>query len=171
MKIVRLFICALSVAFVFAGGGLCWADDVDQFKGLDEQIQDIKADVLDISAQLSELEERLLFPSHSQATIFLSLVDDFEFRLDSIDIDIDGQVAARHLYSFKELDALQTGGTQRLFTGNLTTGTHACAVTYRGKDKAGDMVEKSASIDLVKSTGPVFFELIMSSDGLTLAGR
>jgi predicted nucleic acid-binding Zn-ribbon protein len=42
-----------------------WADSKDQqqMKGLDEQVQEIKSDVLDISQELSRLEEKLLYPS------------------------------------------------------------------------------------------------------------
>ena len=35
----------------------------EQIKGLDEQVQDIKKDVLAISAELTQLEEKLIYPS------------------------------------------------------------------------------------------------------------
>ena len=40
---------------------------------LDEQVQDIKSDVLEIAAELRNLEERLLFPSNTQVAVFVSL--------------------------------------------------------------------------------------------------
>ena len=34
-----------------------------QMKGLDEQVQEVKSDVLNIAAELNQLEEKLLYPS------------------------------------------------------------------------------------------------------------
>ena len=45
----------------------------EQIKGLDEQVQDIKADVLGLTTELSLLEEKLLFPSNTQISLFVSL--------------------------------------------------------------------------------------------------
>ncbi len=149
----------------------CQAEQNDQFKGLDEQIQDIKGDVLDIAVQLKDLEERLLFPSNTQISLFFSIRDNAEFRLDSVDVNVDDLEAVRHLYSYKELDALQHGGAQRLYTGNLTSGTHDFDIVYRGKDRSGDMVERTASFSLSKGVGPIFYEMVLTSDGIILADR
>ncbi len=169
-RLIKIYIFA---ALVLVGvlASYCPAQQEDQFKGLDEQIQDIKVDVIDIAVQLKDLEERLLFPSSSQISVFLSIQKDVEFRLDSVNVDVDGLEAVRHLYSFKELDALRHGGAQRLYTGNLTTGVHDFSVLYRGKDMSGDMVEKKASFLLKKGVGPIFYELVLSSDGIILADR
>ena len=43
----------------------------EQIKGLDEQVQEIKSDVLSIAAQLNQLEERLLYPSNTQIAVFV----------------------------------------------------------------------------------------------------
>jgi hypothetical protein len=45
----------------------------EQIKGLDEQIQEIKTDVLGIAAELHRLEEKLLYPSDTQVAVFVSL--------------------------------------------------------------------------------------------------
>src|SRR5262245_16202036 len=45
----------------------------DQMRGLDEQIQEVKSDVLRITAELSQLEEKLLYPSGTQVAIFVAL--------------------------------------------------------------------------------------------------
>src|SRR6516225_6299597 len=37
-----------------------------QMKGLDEQVQEVKSDVLNIAAELNQLEEKLLYPSDTQ---------------------------------------------------------------------------------------------------------
>ena len=43
----------------------------DAMQSLDEQVQEIKSDVLAIAAELNNLEERLLYPSNSQVAIFV----------------------------------------------------------------------------------------------------
>src|SRR6266704_861433 len=47
--------------------------DQRQMRGLDEQIQEIKSDALRMSAELSQLEEKLLYPSGTQVAIFVAL--------------------------------------------------------------------------------------------------
>jgi hypothetical protein len=110
-----------------------------QMQGLDEQVQEIKSDVLGIAAELAQLEEKLLYPSNTQLAVFVTLAADEAFRLDSVQIQIDGAPVARHLYSFKELEALQKGGVQRIYTGNVATGVHRLEVTLAGKLSGKDV--------------------------------
>ncbi|MGD8951999.1 MAG: hypothetical protein PVG62_14725, partial [Desulfobacterales bacterium] len=78
----------------------------EQIKGLDEQVQEIKSDVLRIAAELHQLEEKLLYPSNTQVAVFVSLASDATFRLDSVEIQLSGEPVAHHIYTFKELEAL-----------------------------------------------------------------
>jgi len=123
-------------------------------RSLDEQVQDIKTDVLTIAAELSALEEKLLYPSDTQVAVFVSLARDENAQLDSVEIQIDGQPVARHIYSFKELDALKKGGVQRIYTGNLPTGKHRMDVTVAGKLSGGREWNGRESFDLDKQVGP-----------------
>ena len=61
--------------------------------------------------------------------MFVSLSQQDAFRLDAVQIQIDGELATHHIYSFKELEALKSGGVQRIYTGNLTTGEHQLEVS------------------------------------------
>lgn len=60
--------------FVLFSVSAGFAEEVsrEQIKGLDEQVQDIKADVLAISSELMQLEEKLLYPSNTQVSLFVS---------------------------------------------------------------------------------------------------
>ena len=91
----------------------------EQIKGLDEQVQDIKKDVLAISAELNLLEEKLLYPSNTQVSVFISVAKDSRYIPDAIQIKVDNKKVAYHIYSFKEVDALTRGGVQRIYTGNI----------------------------------------------------
>jgi hypothetical protein len=105
----------------------------EQVKGLDEQVQEIKQDVLGISADLNRLEEKLLYPSNTEASVFLGMTRGDKFQLDAVEIQIDGKTVANHIYSFKELQALQEGGVQRIYTGNITKGEHDLRVNFVGR--------------------------------------
>jgi len=136
----------------------------EQMQGLDEQVQEIKSDVLSIAAELSRLEERLLYPSNTQVAVFVSLAEGESFRLDSVQIQIDGAPVARHIYSFKELEALQKGGVQRIYTGNISTGEHRLEVSVAGKLPSGRDLAGSESFSFSKDVEP---KLV----GITLAGQ
>ena len=56
----------------------------EQMKGLDEQVQDIKKDILSISVELNHLEEKLLFPSNTQVSFFVSLAEVKGFQPDAV---------------------------------------------------------------------------------------
>lgn len=141
-----------------------------QMRGLDEQVQEIKSDVLAISAELGDLEERLLFPSDTQVSVFVALEDGAEFRLDSLQVVMNGEAVARHIYSFKELEALQKGGVQRIYTGNLPTGGHALEVVYAGKRVNGDDFEGSGRIEFRKDAGPELLGVTIAADTMLTLG-
>ena len=131
----------------------------DEIKGLDEQVQDIKKDVLNLSAELAQLEEKLLFPSNTQVSLFVSMHKGDDFRLDSVQLKLDDKVVAQHLYTFRELEALQMGGVQRLYTGNIVTGEHELVVSYIGKAPAGGEYKRSGTYRISKDVGPKFVEI------------
>ena len=135
-----------------------------QMQGLDQQVQEIKSDVLGIAAELTRLEERLLYPSNTQVAVFVSLAEGETFRLDSVQIQIDGAPVAHHIYSFKELEALQKGGVQRIYTGNLAAGVHHLDVSVAGKRPGGSEFSESGRFTFTKDAEP---KLV----GVTLAGQ
>jgi len=161
-RVFRFFtIQILSLIFLTLCGFAAIAEETsrDQIKGLDEQVQDVKKDVLNLTSELSRLEEKLLFPSNSQVSLFVSMNKGDDFRLDSIQLKLDEKIVAQHLYTFRELEALQEGGVQRLYTGNIKTGDHALVVSYIGKAPAGGEYKRSGNYTVVKEVGPKFVEI------------
>ena len=137
-----------------------------QIKGLDEQVQEIKSDVLAIAAELNHLEERLLYPSNTQVAVFVSLKADDEFLLDSLELSMNGEAVAYHLYSYKELEALKKGGVQRIYTGNLSSGKHEVQVTMLGKSRSGNDLSHSGRFWIEKTVRPKVVEINLASPGL-----
>jgi hypothetical protein len=143
----------------------------EQIKGLDEQVQEIKSDVLSIAEELNQLEEKLLYPSNTQVAVFVSLASGETFRLDSVEIQLDGQPVAHHLYTFKELEALQKGGVQRIFTGNIRSGEHDLQVVVIGKTGSGTDFQKSESFKVNKNVGPKIVEVSLAAQSITINDR
>ena len=133
-----------------------------QMRGLDEQVQEIKSDVLSMSQELSRLEEKLLYPSGTQVAIFIALAKGNQMRLDSVRLQIDGQLVTHHIYSGKELEALRKGGVQRIYVGNVATGDHQLEVLVDGKLEGGADFSRTDHFTFRKEVKP---KLV----GLTLA--
>ncbi|MBT9526078.1 MAG: hypothetical protein IV105_12535 [Rhizobacter sp.] len=158
--VVFAAICTLPV--------LGWAQPVskEQIKGLDEQVQDIKKDTLAISSELQQLEEKLLYPSNTQVSLFLSLKGQSKLRLDAVRVKLDGLDAAHHIYTFKELEALQNGGVQRIHTGNVRTGEHSIEVAVIGKSGDTDF-QQVATYKFKKAVEPKLLEIVVNREEST----
>jgi hypothetical protein len=157
---------ALSLALCLGVAG-ARAQEIDrqQMKGLDEQVQDIKSDVLSIAAELNLLEEKLLYPSGTQLAVFVALAQGDTVRLDAVQIQIDGEPVAHYIYSYKELEALRKGGVQRIYVGNVPTGTHALAVSVAGKLEGGADYSHTGQFSFDKGVGPKLVGLTVSGPG------
>jgi hypothetical protein len=143
----------------------------EQIKGLDEQVQEIKTDVLSIAAELSQLEEKLLYPSNTQVALFVSLDKREPFRLDAVEIQLDGQQVAHHIYTFKELEALQKGGVQRIYTGNLRTGGHDLQVSVIGKTAGGGDFRTTEHFKVEKGVAPKIVEISLADQSIAFKDR
>jgi hypothetical protein len=137
-------------------------------KGLHEQVQEIKTDVLDIAAQLNLLEEKLLYPSNSQLAIFISLKEEDNFQLDAVNIKVDDEPLVHHIYSFKELQALQKGGVQRIYTGNIKTGAHELEVLVDGQSDSGNEWRHTEKFKIVKTVSPKIVEMSLSNRSIAM---
>jgi hypothetical protein len=157
----RCFIFVLLLCLAVVHG---WAqqNDQQQMRGLDEQVQEIKSDVLSIAAELNQLEEKLLYPSETQVAIFIALAKGEQTRLDAVRIQIDGQLVAHYIYSFKELEALRKGGVQRIYVGNVTTGDHKLEVLVNGKLEGGADFSRTERFTFRKEVKPKLVELTLA---------
>jgi hypothetical protein len=146
-----------------------WAqqNDQQQMRGLDEQVQQVKSDGLSIAAELNQLEEKLLYPSGTQVAIFIAVAKGDLMRLDAVRLQIDGQLVAHHIYSFKELEALRKGGVQRIYVGNVATGDHKLEVLVDGKLEGGADFSRTERFTFRKEVKPKMVELTLAGSGNT----
>jgi hypothetical protein len=126
---------------------------------LDDDIQALKQEVIALNRELFILQEELLYPSSTQVAVFLSLDVGEYFTLDAVQLKVDDKVVTNYLYTERELQALQRGGVQRLYMGNLKSGEHELVAIYTGKGPNGRDYRRGASHVLVKRLGPSFVEL------------
>ncbi len=169
---VRLSVgIGLVLAFSFAalaglraapGDNNAAAFDEQQMRGLDEQVQEVKSDVLGIAAELSQLEEKLLYPSGTQVAVFVALAKGDQMRLDAVRLQIDGQLVAHYIYSSKELEALRKGGVQRVYVGNVATGDHQLDVVVDGKLESGTDFSRTEHFKFRKEVKPKLVELTLA---------
>lgn len=162
MNSFQKFLIAITLHGALMTGVMAQQVSKEQIKGLDEQVQDIKKDVLGISSELLQLEEKLLFPSNTQVSLFVSLPQNSKFRLDSVKIKLDGKDSAHHIYTFKEIEALQNGGVQRIHTANVRTGEHSLEVSLIGKTGNNTEYRQIATYKFKKTVEPKLVEIILA---------
>ena len=116
-----------------------------------------------IAEELRRLEEKLLYPSDTHLAVFISLAPGETFRLDAVQLSIDGQLATHYIYTFKELEALQKGSVQRIYTGNLATGQHEIEVSLSGKLPSGKDYSHTERVPFSKAVGPKLLSVTLAA--------
>jgi len=142
--------------------GMVPAAAAEQAQGLDDQVQDLKNQVMDLNRELFLLEEELLFPANTQVSVFVSMDIGKYFALDSVQLKLDGKSVSDYLYTKREVDAMYRGGVQRLYLGNLKTGSHQLVAIFTGKGPHGRDYRRGATLDFDKDIGAKFVELKIS---------
>lgn len=152
LRCTLAFLAALVVCALPA-----WSSDVrtkSDVQSLDQQVQDIKSDVLSIAAELRALEEQLLHPSSTQVSVFVEIGSDQDVQVDATRVWIDGEPVAHHIYTHPELEALRNGGVQRVYTGNLREGEHALRVEVEGRRTTTGRFTSTQDFVIQKAVGP-----------------
>lgn len=126
---------------------------------LDARVQDLKSDVLQLNRDLLVLEEELLFPANTQVALFVSMDVGKMFSLDSVQIRLDDKIVANYLYTPLEVQALHRGGVQRIYVGNLKTGTHELVAYFIGQGPHVRDYKRGATVKFDKGSEPKYIEL------------
>jgi len=163
MKIMNLSkLLLLTIMLGFFAASASAAEDTDE--ALESSIEALKKEVLSLNRDLFILEEDLLFPSNTQFSIFLSINTGQLFTLDSVQLRINDKNVANHLYTERELAALNRGGVQRLYIGNLPSGEHEIVAVFTGIGPNGRDYRRGKTIVVEKTTEPQFVEFTIEGD-------
>lgn len=141
--------------------GLAWSEDqntAEQFRTLDNKVQDLKRMALDVGREIAIMEEELLFPTSTQYGLYLATDIDESYKLVSVIVKLDGVVVNNYMYDVSELSALQNGAVHQLHKGNLKTGKHSLNITYMGR-VGKQMTRHTQTHEFDKGDKPVFIEL------------
>lgn len=133
---------------------------------LQQEMQALKEKILNVNRDLFILEEDLLFPSSTQVNVFVSYDALEYFQLDGVSLKINDLPISNHLYTERELKAMNRGAVQRLFTGNLPVGEHELVAIVSGVGPEGRDYKRAVSLDFEKSSGTKYIELKIEGDDL-----
>jgi hypothetical protein len=163
MKFIYLSKLSLLILMLgFFAAGVNANEDTDET--LESSIESLKKEVLSLNRDLFILEEDLLFPANTQFSIFLSMNAGQLFTLDSVQLRIDDKNVANHLYTERELAALERGGVQRLYIGNLASGEHEIVAVFTGVGPGGRDYRRGKAIVVDKTAEPQFVEFTIVDD-------
>ena len=126
---------------------------------LNKEVQQLKSEVLKLNRELFILEEDLLFPASTQISIFVSVDIGRFFKIDSVEVKINEQEVSGFLYTKRQRIALEQGGIQKLYLGNLKEGTHELTAIFIGLDNEGRSVKRAAQYTFEKEDEAVMIEL------------
>jgi hypothetical protein len=128
-------------------------------ESMNTQVQSIKQKVLELNRDLFILEEELLFPSNTRLAVFLSLDVGEYFSLDAVKLSVDGKVVTNYLYTDRQLNALQRGGVQRLYMGNIKSGEHEVVAVFTGRGPKGRDFRRATELRIEKTSAGKNLEL------------
>ncbi len=161
-------------------GNIASAESVsvsDEISGHDEntsevlrfskKLQSLKSDVVLLNKDLKTMEEKLLFPSSTRLTMFVSASSGEFFQLDSVKVKLGGRLVASKIYSKRQQQALLRGGVHQLFITNLSEGDYEGAVFFSGIGPEGRTYKRAKSIKFTKGPGSEFLEIRIGDNGAT----
>ena len=131
-------------------------------RGVDQDVQVLKKQLVDLNRDLFKLEEELLFPASTQVAVFLSLDVGTFFALDAVTVKVDNKEVAHYLYTDREVQALHRGGVQKLYVGNLKSGPHEIVAFFTGKGPHDRNYRRGATLQFDKEVGAKYVELRIS---------
>jgi len=133
---------------------------------MQQEMQSLKEKILQVNRDLFILEEDLLFPSSTQVNVFVSYDALEYFQLDGVSLKINDRPISNHLYTERELKAMNRGAVQRLFTGNLPVGEHELVAVVTGVGPEGRDYKRAVSMAFEKTSGTKYIELTIEGDDL-----
>ena len=123
------------------------------------ELEQIKSEILKLNRELFILEEDLLFPASTQVAIFVSVDIGRFFTLDSVELKINDKDVVGFLYTKQQRKALEQGGIQRLYLGNIKMGTHQLTAIFTGLDDEGRTTKRAVTHQFEKDDETVMIEL------------
>lgn len=139
----------------------------DSIQQVSKNIQDLKQQVIVLNKDLRVMEEKLLFPSSTKYSVFVSMTSGQFFALESVKLKIDGKLVATHLYSEKQRQAMIRGGVHKLYITNLNEGKHTATIFFTGLGHNQRPYKRASTIEFEKGSVGEYLEVAISDDSVT----
>ena len=139
---------------------------LSEIQKISQDIQYLKQDVIDLNKDLRVMEERLLFPSNTRYSVFVSVTSGEFFALESIKLKLNGRFVATHVYSGKQRAALLRGGIHKLYITNLSEGNHEATAFLTGIGPGGRAYKRAVELQFEKKVGSQYLEIAISDDSV-----
>lgn len=130
-------------------------------------LQSLKKDVVSLNKELRLTEEKILYPSSTKFTVFVSLSTGQFFKLESLKLKIDGELVTSHVYSENQRQAMSRGGIQKLYLTNLSSGKHNVTAFFTGIDINGRAQKLAETLDFEKGQAGEYLEISISDNADT----
>lgn len=134
------------------------ADRVDPVT-LDQEIQQIKNDILTLGSDLAMLDSGILSIAGNPLIIYVSLNTDEGFELQAVDLELNEQFVSRKEFNERALQGMKAGGIRRLYVENLPAGKYRFKVSLYGKVGKDRDHRGSLSFTIDKTERPKTLEL------------
>jgi hypothetical protein len=131
--------------------------------GLDEELERLNAEIASHSERVFALEQKVLHPANTRLAVFLTLQSRDALDLDSVELFVNGQPVASHLYSDRERASLERGGIQQLFTGNLENGEHELKTVITARSADDDFVRRESTHRFRKRPGVLRLQMSLEA--------
>ncbi|WP_229333608.1 hypothetical protein [Glaciecola sp. MH2013] len=126
---------------------------------LAEEMETLKQALVNLNRDLFILEEDLLFPSSTQIAVYLAMDVGEYFKLDAVELKIDGELATNYLYTDRQVNALFKGGVQRLYVGNVNQGMREITAFFIGTGPENRPYKRAVTLELEKDDEAATVEL------------
>jgi hypothetical protein len=135
------------------------AEPASDVSKVSEKVNMVKESVLQLNKDLYQLEDDLLSPATTEASIFFSLAYGQFFEPYSINVLVDDRQPIQYLYTKRQIDALRQGAIHPLKDLNLGPGKHQIKAIAKGVDENGKVRELVVEKEIEKHDQPLFIEL------------
>ncbi|WP_347329680.1 AraC family transcriptional regulator [Marinimicrobium locisalis] len=143
------------------------ADDAEaELKRISTYVRSLKSDVVDLNHDLKQMEERILYPSSTKYSVFVSFSSGQFFQLESVKLKLNGKLVATHIYSEKQQNAMLRGGIHRLYMTNLADGDHSATAFFTGIGPGGRSYKRATNIEFEKDANSSYLELAIGDDAV-----
>ena len=119
----------------------------------------LTSEAVDLISRLQRLEQQLLYPAFTHVSVFLSFAESDQTGLLSVSLEIDDSRIMEHIYTQKQTSALNAGGIQRLYTGNVLTGKHRLRVSLKQAREDGSVRTHELEYEFTKDESAEYIEI------------